>query len=487
MGFSDPARVSATIRAWHHGRIAATRTEGGRELFTRLAPRLLEAAHATGSADTAFQRFAVFFERLNSGVQVQSLFMAQPKLFELIVEVMAFAPQLADTLARRPAALDAMLDRAFFDPMQPGEAEQALAAALARAPEGFEAAMDAVRRVHREQAFRVGVQVMSGLASADQAGRAFADLADVCIRALAPASLAETERIAGAFPGDVAVVALGKCGSREMTAGSDLDLMTVYRTRGEGAVSAGKGWMAETFYARFTQRLIAALSAPTAEGGLYQVDMRLRPSGTAGPVAVSAAAFEGYYRAEAETWEMMALTRARVVWASSPDFADWAAGAIEAALRRPRDASAAAADAREMRALIAAEKPPSGFWDLKLSPGGLVDVEFVAQYLQIVGGAAGGPLRQHTAEALAAIAEAGLADAQSVVALEAAWRLQQNLSQLLKVALEEDADPAREPKAFRAALARAGGVRGWASLAGRLRGARKAALAAYERLIPSGR
>jgi glutamate-ammonia-ligase adenylyltransferase len=484
MGFSDPPRVSATIRAWHHGRIGATRTEGGRELFTRLAPRLLEAAHAAGAPDAAFQRFAAFFERLNSGVQVQSLFLAQPKLFELVVEVMAFAPQLADVLARRPAALDAMLDRGFFDPVRAGEDEQALAAALARAPAGFEATMDAVRRVHREQAFRIGVQVMGGTASADQAGRAFADLADVCIRALAPASLAETERLGGVFPGDVAVVALGKCGSREMTAGSDLDLMTVYRAHGEGAVSAGKGWMAETFYARFTQRLIAALSAPTAEGGLYQVDMRLRPSGTAGPVAVSAAAFEGYYRTEAETWEIMAVTRARVVWASAPDFAEWVGGAIETALRRPRDARQAARDAREMRALIAAEKPPSGFWDLKLSPGGLVDIEFVAQYLQIAGAPGGGPLRAHTAEALAAIAEAGLADPQSAAALEAAWRLQQNLSQLLKVALQDGADPAHEPKAFRAALARAGGVRGFASLAARLRAARKAVLAAYERLIP---
>ncbi len=382
MGFSDPPRVSATIRAWHHGRIGATRTEGGRELFTRLAPRLLDAAHATGAPDVAFARFADFFQRLNSGVQVQSLFLAQPKLFELIVEVMAFAPRLADTLARRPAALDAMLDRAFFDPVQPGEVEAAMTVALERAPPGFEAAMDAVRLAHREQAFRVGVQVSGGLVSADQAGRAFADLADVCIRALAPASLAETERIGGDFPGDVAVVALGKCGSREMSAGSDLDLMTLYRADGAGAVSAGKGWMAETFYARFTQRLIAALSAPTAEGGLYEVDLRLRPSGTKGPVAVSEAAFETYYRAEAETWEFMALTRARVVWASSDGFGAWVAGAIETALRRPRDVVATAADARAMRALIAAEKPPSGFWDMKLAPGGLVDIEFVAQYLQ---------------------------------------------------------------------------------------------------------
>lgn len=484
MGFSEPGRVSATIRAWHHGRIAATRTEGGRELFTRLAPRLLEAAHATGAPDAAFRRFADFFQRLASGVQVQSLFLAQPRLFELVVEVMAFAPQLADTLARRPAALDAMLDRDFFEPVQPGEDEAALAAALQADGPGFEAAMNAVRRVHREQAFRIGVQVMSGAASAEVAGRGFADLADACIRALAPVSLAETERIGGAFPGEVAVVALGKCGSREMSAGSDLDLMTLYRAQGPDAVSAGKGWMAETFYARFTQRLIAALSAPTGEGGLYQVDMRLRPSGTAGPVAVSARAFEGYYAGEAETWEFLALTRARVVWASSTAFAGWVGEAVEQALRRPRDPAATAREVREMRALIAAEKPPAGFWDLKLSPGGLVDIEFVAQYLQIVGAAAGGPLRQHTAEALRALAQAGAGEPAALAALEDAWRLQQNLSQLLKVALQEDADPTREPKAFRAALARAGGVRGFPSLAGRLRSARKAAVDAFDRLIP---
>src|SRR5205085_1386753 len=134
-----------------------------------------------------------------------------------------------------------------------------------RPADSFEAAMDIVRRVHREQAFRIGVQVMSGSASAEAAGRAFADLADLCIQTLAPAALAEAERLGGAFPGEVAVVALGKCGSREMSAGSDLDLMTLYRAHDPAAASETKGWDASTFYGRFTQRLIAALSSPTAE------------------------------------------------------------------------------------------------------------------------------------------------------------------------------------------------------------------------------
>jgi glutamate-ammonia-ligase adenylyltransferase len=482
MGFSNPARVSQTIRSWHHGRILATRTERGRELFTRLAPRLLEAAQATGAPDAAFNRFSDFFSRLSSGVQLQSLFLAQPRLFELVVQVMAFAPRLASTLARRPAAIDAMLDTAFFQAIEIEEDRAVMAAAVRRAA-GFEGAMDAVRRVHREQAFRVGVQVMSGSATAEAAGRAFADLADLCIQALGPASLEEAVRLGGAFPGQVAIVALGKCGSREMSAGSDLDLMTFYRADDPAAESELKGWDAATFYGRFTQRLIAALSTQTAEGGLYEVDMQLRPSGTKGPVAVSCTAFDNYYQGEAETWELLALTRARVVWASSPEFAQDAAAAIERALRRPRERARTACDVREMRELLERERPPKGDWDLKLPPGGLVDIEFAAQFLQLCHGGEGGPLRPNTAEALAAFREAGLAPAGPLQDLEAAWRLQQNLTQLLKVALEEGADPSEEPKAFRALLARAGGVRDFRTLRGRLSAAQVAARKAYDIIV----
>ena len=483
MGFSDPGRVSQTIRAWHHGRINATRSERSRELFTRLAPRLLDAAEASGAPDAAFNRFVDFFSGLATSVQVQSLLLAEPKLLELLVKVMAYAPELARTLARRPAALDALLDPRFFSPLEP-EDVRVVEEAAARA-EGFEDAMDWVRRVHREQAFRIGVQVMSGVASAEEAGAAFAELADACIRALAPKSLAEVERLAGDFPGELAVIALGKCGSREMTARSDLDLMTLYRAEGPTPVSAGKGWGAETFYGRFTQRLVAALSAPTAEGGLYEVDLQLRPSGTSGPVAVSFPALEGYYERTAETWELLALTRARVVWASSPGFAQHAAAAISAALRRPRDPGKTAADVRDMRALLERERPPSGFWDVKLSPGGLVDVEFAAQFLQLVHAGTGGPLEAHTVAALQALQAQGLAPAKATAALIEAFTVQQNLSQLLKLALPDNADPEAEPKGFRQLLAKAGGSRDFAGLRRKLERIRGGARAGFVSILSS--
>src|SRR5262249_26098710 len=214
--------------------------------------------------------------------------------------------------------------------------------------DGYETAMDAARRLHRERSFQIALQVLAGTASATAAGEAFADLADVIIGGLAQASLAEIERRAGAFPGHVAVIALGKCGSREMTVSSDLDLMTLYAPQRADAASDVTGWAAETFYGRFTGRLVTALSIPTGEGELYEVDMQLRPSGTKGPVAVSFAAFESYYAGEAETWEHLALTRARVVWATSDDFAMRCADAIEAALRGPRGRPEAAADVLAM-------------------------------------------------------------------------------------------------------------------------------------------
>ena len=476
MGFTEPAGVADTIRSWHHGRIPATRSARGRELFTRLAPRLLTALADTGAADAAFRRFAVFFAGLNSGVQVQALFLAQPRLFDLIVGVMAFAPRLARTLGRYPAALDSMLDARFGQAIDEdsGLVDQ-LQADAAAAPD-FETALDAARRVHREQMFRIGIQTLAGQAGPGAAGRAYTALADAIMDALAPAAMAEAVRQGGTLPGGaVAVVALGKAGSREMTAGSDLDLMTLYDAPPE-AVSDGKGWAAGVFYSRFTQRLIAALSAHTAEGGLYEVDMRLRPGAAKGPVSLRLSAIIDYYATEADTWEFMALTRARVVWTDDPAFGARASAALEAILRRPRPGVDVAADARRMRDLMARERPGQGAWDLKLAPGGQVDAEFVAQVRLLTAAAAGGPLTVSTLEALA-----------DEPALAEAWRLQQALSQILSAAFDDRPDPDQEPEGFRRRLAEAADVADFETLKARLAEVRSAARAAFEAALPPRR
>ena len=466
MGFAQPAQVSATIRNWHHGRIRATSTPRGRELFTRLAPRLLEAAGRTGAPDAAFNRFAGFFAGLSAAAPVQSMLLAEPAVLQQLMDLLAFAPELARTLSQHPGALDALLDARFREPIGASGAGEAVRAG---APPGMEleAAMVTVRRIAREQRFRIGLQVLNGVAKAEQAGRAYADLAGACVEVLAPRALAQVERRAGAFPGEVAVLALGKAGSREMTARSDLDLLVVYWAE-PGAISADRGWRAETVYGRFVQQLIAALSAPTAEGGLYQVDTRLRPAGVDGPLAVNLPVFESYYGDEAETWERMALTRARVLWASAPAFGDRVEQAREALLRLPRPRAGMARDARAMRALLEAEKPASGVWDLKTTPGGLLDVEFAVQLLQLAHAPRAGPLRHGVAEALEAMVASRRLDGRCAAALLRGWRVQSDLTQLLAAALEEGTDPLTEPEPFRRKLARAGGARSLAALEARL-------------------
>jgi glutamate-ammonia-ligase adenylyltransferase len=472
MGFSEPETVSDTIRSWHHGRIPATRTARGRELFTRLAPQLLTAVAKTGAPDAAFRRFAVFFSGLSAGVQVQALFLNQPKLFDLVVGVMAFAPRLARALGRQPQALDGILDARFLTALgtDTGLADQVVREAHEAGD--FEGAMNAVRRLHREQTFRIGMHVITGRTTAEQAGLTNTSLADACMRGLAPAALAEAERMGGAFEGAVAVVALGKAGSREMTAGSDLDLMTVYAAAPE-ATSAGKGWSADLFYGRFTQRLIAALSAHTAEGGLYEVDMRLRPTGSKGPVSVRLEALDDYYATEAETWEFMALTRGRLVWASDEAFGARVEATLEAALRRPRPGVDVARDVRAMRDLMDRERRPKGFWDLKLSAGAQVDAEFVAQYRQLCAAAAGEPLTVSTLEAL-----------KDDPILADSWRTHQQLGQLMACAFEDKGDPDAEPAGFQQRLAATVGVADFDTLKARLIDLRLRARRAFEAALP---
>jgi glutamate-ammonia-ligase adenylyltransferase len=249
-------------------------------------------------------------------------------------------------------------------------------------------------------------------------------------------------------------------------------------------MSATKGWAAEMVFGRFTQRLVAALTAPTAEGGLYEIDLRLRPSGATGPAAVSFRAFQDYYRDEAAVWEILALTRARVVWASSTEFAADATAAIETALRLPRERATVMAEARDMRALMERERPPRSFWDLKLSVGAQVDAEFAAQALQASYAGGGGPLKTGTLDALAELERAGAAPAALLHPLAASWRLHQSLAQLCKAAIGAGADHfENEPEPFRRRLARAAGVDRFEAVSEQLAAARSAARAAFERIL----
>ena len=311
-----------------------------------------------------------------------------------------------------------------------------------------------------EYMFLIGVRILSGTLTAQQAGEAFARLADVVIRAIHGAVTDNFAATHGRLRGQqTAVLALGKLGGYEMTATSDLDLILVYAFDETHPESDGtRPLYGGQYFARLTQRLINVLSAPTNYGALYQVDLRLRPSGRSGPVATELGSFKAYQQGEAWTWEHLALTRARVV-SASPAFGELVAGVIRAVLIRPRDAEFIAGDVVEMRAAIATEKGDAERWDLKYAAGGLIDLEFIAQYLQIVH-AARRPeiLDTSTTRVLDKAWRLGLIKPEDAEVLRPAVRLYHDLTQILRLCLSGPFDPKTTGAGLLQLLARAADV-----------------------------
>jgi [glutamine synthetase] adenylyltransferase / [glutamine synthetase]-adenylyl-L-tyrosine phosphorylase len=442
LGFSQPSAAIDTIRSWHRGRAPATRSPRGRELLTAILPGMLKAMSATGEPDEAFRWFSRFFEGLSSGVQTLSMLMARPDLLDDLVSTLALAPRLAQILARRPDLLEALVSNAV--PQMPDISESV----------SFDAALDTWRLYHRERSFLIGHRLLHGLLSTDKAAEAWTNLADEAIIHMAAAAEAETTRRNGPVPGRWSILAMGKLGGAELTAGSDLDIILIYDAQADNA---------QTWFTRLTQRLITALTAPTAEGDLYEVDMRLRPSGRAGPVAVSLAAFRNYQFNDAWTWEHMALTRLRPVAGDASLGREVMAIGAEAICARARSEKRKAipADIADMRRTLYREKPGEGLWDLKTAEGGLIDIEFMVQKEMLLR-ARPDLIRAGTALALSGLAEADESaepeEAETWNYLRAALNLLSSLQQIQRLALGDSATAeGRIPEGLQDRFCRAAG------------------------------
>ena len=438
MGFTNPKTVTETVRGWHFGRYAATRSTVARERLTELTPALLEALARTENADQAFLAFDKLLGRLPAGVQLFSLLVSQPKLLSLLAAILGAAPKLSHTISRRPRVMGALLDPAFFETVpNMEELRQRLVTQLDEARD-YEDALDRARIFGQEQKFLIGVRVLIGSLSVAAAGAAYTRLAETLIVELFARASAAFVAVHGEIPGGAAaIVAMGKLGGREMTAASDLDLMLLYAGDPLAESVGGERALATPqYYTRLTQRLIAALSAPTAEGLLYETDFRLRPSGNKGPIAVSLASFVDYQATEAWTWEHMALTRARVV-AGAPAFVARVEGEIRAALTRPRDAEKLRDDVLSMRRRLEKEKGSPNPWEVKQVAGGLIDIEFLTQYLLLLHAPARPDLLSTTTPvALEKLCAAGVLDAGETAALTSAYSLYQGLTQLMRLAID---------------------------------------------------
>ncbi|HTE37587.1 MAG TPA: bifunctional [glutamine synthetase] adenylyltransferase/[glutamine synthetase]-adenylyl-L-tyrosine phosphorylase [Reyranella sp.] len=488
LGFRDAAAAAGIVRRWHHGRFRSTTSARARELLTELMPALLKALGETASPDQALLNFDQFLGNLPAGVQLFSLFKSNPALLELVATIMGSAPGLAAQLARRAVLLDSVLSPAFYDRLPPAaEMTADLTRTLAQVDDEQDI-LDAARRWTNDRRFQIGVQQLKRIVRPAEAGLAYSDVAQATISALCDRVEKRFAQAHGTFRGQrLAVLGLGKLGSREMSATSDLDLIFVYDIPPDLDASDGPQPLGPIqYYTRLSAKIVTALTALTNEGALYEVDMRLRPSGRAGPLANSLEGFESYHAQSAWTWEHMALTRARVIH-GPPELVERLRGIIRGTLRRPRDADALLRDVADMRDRIARHAPPKSAWDFKHLPGGLFDVDFIAQYLALRHAATRPDiLDPHPAEVLRRAAGAGLFDRADAEHLCAARLLMSDVQSLLRLTLNGDEasfDEARAPEGQQRLIAQTQHVPDLAALRTRIEAEAKSARAIYERIV----
>ncbi len=455
LGYRDGRRIVLAVRRWLAGHVRALRSSRARDLMTTMVPSILVRLGRQANPDDAFNRFDRFVSALPAGIQPMSLFQRNPRLLDRISAVLGAAPMLSDHLERYPSSLEGLLTSE-----EPVNAMRMLRSRMADASR-LEDIVQVVRRAVKERDFFLSVATLEGRLNADASGRERSALAEAALSVLVPAVLADFSTRFGRVPGGgLAVVAMGKAGGREMMAGSDLDLMFIYDHPADVTESRGiRSLPASQWFVRAVQACIGALTAQGPEGQMYALDMRLRPSGNKGPIAVSLESFRHYHEWDAWTWERMALTRARVV-AGPADLRRRVNLAIEAAIRRQQEPDRIRTNATTMRERMARDLRPHGPWDVKLRPGGLVDIEFIAQTLQLVRVQDPAFHRSQTTHiALQRLAAGGALsrpDAKMLVQAERLWRTIQGMLRMTVGRMEEVALPEASATLLLRAAAEAG-------------------------------
>jgi len=484
LGFKEASLAAETIRGWHFGRRPAMRSARAREILTELTPLLLQSFARSGDTDAALAGFDAALAGMPAATELFFVLKSNPPICDLFAAILGGAPRLARTIISHPHVLDAAIDPNVLKAPLDDAAFRQRAGQVLQPQYDMEEFLDALRDFAKEELFPIGLRLWSGLIEPATAALAYSGLAasivEAALRRVEEDFAAKHGLVSG---GRVCVLALGKLGSREMTAASDLDLILIYDFDRDHPESTGpRPLHALQYYIRFAQRLISALTVATRRGRLYEVDMRLRPSGRKGPLATQFLSFAAYQAEDAESWEHMSLTRARVI-AGEPHLGALIDQTIRAVLTRPRGAGLAQ-EVKEMRALIAREKGDSDPWDLKLAAGGLIDIEFIAQYL-LLRHAHASPSLIHVSpcDILATAASAGLLAGKDMELLIRAHRLFSDVTQILQLSLDPGKDPRQANRAVKERLSKLAGVGSLGALESDLAKYRAEVRACFERIL----
>lgn len=460
LGFHEPERAAETVRGWHFGRRPAIQSARAREVLTELTPALLSALGGTADPDGALVALDSAFGRMPAAVELLTILQSHDRLRLRFADLLGTAPRLANTVAQSPHVLDVLIDPAFNTPLVDEAAIEEQVRQIIGNPESYEDFLDRSRDAARQMRFITGARLLSDIISPAQAGEAYAAVATAIVRTSFERVRQEFEAEHGRVPGaEIAILGLGRLGTKELTAGSDLDLVVIYDFDEKRRESTGARPLdVVVYFTRLTQRLVAALTVPTRRGLLYEVDLRLRPQGGKGPVASQFKGFVAYQNAEADLWEHMALTRARVL-AGDDGFGMRVQAAVRQIVSTQRETAKVFAEVRSMRELIAQEKGDEDPWDLKLARGALTDLDFIAQGLVLAHGATHPSLvGRATEETFMEMSKDGLIDEDSARVLVEAHRLFNAIFQWQRLTIEGRFDPASVSPAILKRLATVAGL-----------------------------
>ena len=419
MGYENPKGMTQVMQGWIAGRTNATRSERARTVFKRLLPKLLTLFAESEQPDTSFGQFSRLMEALPSGVQLLSLLESNTELASTVTMVLASAPELGEQLARHPMIVDNLMYAEYWQADIDWQARKTdLEKDLANARD-YEDKLEILRRTSQQWTFATALHLLTSTIDSDKAGQEFSHIAEILIRAIIPhVEDHMAERHGRVDTGGLVVLALGRLGAVEMTYKSDLDLIFVYEAEPDAVSDGGRPLPASVWYTRFGQQLISALTAQTAEGRCYNVDMRLRPSGNTGPVAIHIDGFEQYQLNEAWVWEHMALLKARPIGGLRHEMLEKkVTEIIGRAVRKPRKRSVILSEVSEMRQRLKKHFRPQGPHDLRNREGGLMDFDFLIQSLQLMPQSSGQPICHASRDAIPQLIDAGLLDDKMAEAL----------------------------------------------------------------------
>jgi glutamate-ammonia-ligase adenylyltransferase len=476
-GFAEPGAARARIDGWRSGKVRSARTNAAREPFEAMLPELIAAFGASPDPMAALNRFDDLILKLPTGVNFYRLLEARPALIEHLATILSHAPALAEQLGRRPVLLDGLIDASAFAPTAPVPELIEDFAHADRRGEDYQLLLDRVRRRVNERRFSLGVQLVAAHTDPLAVTLGYSRIAEAAIGVLADAAIAEFEQAHGRVPGsELLILGLGRLGGEALTHASDLDLVYLFSGSHEGESDGPRPLRATDYFNRLAPRVTAALSVATAAGPLYDIDTRLRPSGSDGLIAVSLESFAGYHARQAWTFEHMALTRARPVYGSAAG-REALQAVVDAVLRQDRDPERLVADALAMRAEMDRHKPADGPFDIKRGTGGLIDLEFAIHVLQLrhrIG------LHSHLEDAIADLSAAALVGAD----VDPALRLLTRILVTLRLVSPSSAVPA-EPS--RALVARACGLESWEALVAAHDAARATVRALWAQVLGAAR